>query len=519
MNKVISGIIISLALLVSACHTKTDNKDEAAFKPRFHFSAATAWTGEPTGLVYNDGTYHLFYQYNPSSDMFGNIHWGHAVSTDLLQWQILPVSFAPDSRGYLNSGSVVADTGNTSGFAPDGKSPFIAFYTCNNPDWAQTVSMAYSLDEGLSWTQCDEIRLSDDKELTFRNPHVSRSDLYNEWIMTVSVGASVRFYSSSDCRKWTYKSEFKAPGIRGGNWEGSDLFPLKTEGSDATKWVLLVNMESGSADGSPATRYFVGDFDGTTFQPTQTKELWLDYGKDQYAASTFNGLPEGERIGLGWMNCWEYANLLPTSGWRGNMTFPRKLSLVQEGKHYLLTSLPVENLKQCEKDMYSIPPAKLSEENMIAGDFPYPDESFAIRLTFDTKDNLAIWRARDYGIRLKTKSGKTLSIGYQNELSYYYINRNGLEKEPFAEGFGRLMGATYRPGAATSDWYILFDRNSIELFADGGRIAMTALCYPDEAFDTFQLFAEAGNIALLEGSITMLSSSGQGKKIVSSARN
>lgn len=268
--------------------------------------------------------------------------------------------------------------------------------------------------------------------------------------------------------------------------------------------MLLVNMENGPAGGSPATRYFIGDFDGTTFSVTQTKELWLDYGKDNYAGSTFNNCPERNRIWLGWMNCWEYANLLPTTGWRGSMTFPRNLTLVKEGKHYVLASVPVSSLKEFCKEEYSIKPVKLSDEKRMKASVPYPGKSFIIQLKFDDKDNMAIWRAGEYGISLMTKSGKKLSIGYQNELSYYYIDREGLEKETFSDTFGQLMGATYRSEAPITDWYILFDRNSIELFADGGRTAMTALCYPDEEFSSFEIYAKSGSINLLDASIVEL---------------
>lgn len=490
---VLFGIIAILLMALYTCQSdKVMEKDR--YIPQLHFTVGSGWTGQPAGLVYDDGEYHLFYEYNPSDAMYGNIHWGHSVSRDLVEWQLLPVALSPDSAGFLNSGSVVADRQNTSGLGVGEEAPFIAFYTYHTSDEEPFVAMAYSLDKGRSWQKWGNPLLSPEKEQSLQSPHVGWCEEYGKWIMTVLTGSSLFFYGSANCKQWDFMSDFHYPEKHGSQWEGSDFFPLPVEGTAQVKWVLLVNMGNGPAEGAPATRYFIGDFDGTTFQITQTKELWLDYGKDNYAGSTFNGLPMGNRIAIGWMNCWEYANLLPTDGWRGSMTFPRSLSLVKEGKHYVLSSAPVTSLEAFSGKKYAIAskPVKLSSKPCI------------ISMKFDNKDNMAIWRARDYGICLLTKSGKRLSIGYQNELIYYYINRSGLETESFSDTFGQLMGATYRSEGVVSDWQILVDRSSVELFADGGRIAMTALCYPDEAFSSLEFYSESGNITLLEASVTEL---------------
>lgn len=503
MNKtVFSGIAILMIVFLSACRQKGSNTETQPL-PSYHFTAGTGWTGEPAGLVYADGDYHLFYQHNPTDDKYGNIHWGHAISRDLLHWQIMPVALSPDSSGYLRSGSVIADTQNTSGLSTGKSIPFIAFYTYNDPAQEQEIACAYSTDKGATWTKLSSFTLSDCNGFALRNPHVSWNNEYQQWLMTVSIGPAIRFYTSPDCKQWTYRSEFKDM-TASGNWEGSDFFPLKIEGEDTTKWVLLINMENGPAGGAPATRYFIGDFDGTSFRISQTKELWLDYGKDHYAFSTFNGLPDNQRIGMGWMNDWEYANLLPASGWCGNMTLPRRIKLVREGTHCVLANAPLEELEKYRKDSCPIESGKLSDEKRIKGNYPYPGKPVLLKLKFDNTDHRAIWRARNYGIRLKTKSGRELSIGYQNELSYYYIDRSNWTTQHPTYGFQQLMGATYYSEADTSDWSILFDRNSVELFASGGKIAMTALRYPMEEFCSYELFADSGSVTLLEGSINEL---------------
>lgn len=502
---VLSEMAMILLLLLSACKAGSD-RDGNRYLPLFHFSAGSGWTGEPAGILYDEGEYHLFYQYNPSEAIYGHIHWGHVVSKDLVQWQILPVALSPDTSGYPDSGSMIVDEHNTSGLGTHDNAPFIAFYTSRSSDAKQSVAMAYSLDKGVSWIKGDRLLLSEDHDGSLRYPHVSWSDEFDEWIMTVSTGSSISFYTSGDCKHWEYKSDFQYPERNASTWEGSDFFPLQVEGSTAKKWVLLVNMGNGPAEGAPSTRCFIGDFDGTSFRITQTKELWLDYGKDNYAGTTINNLPADKRIWMGWMNCWEYANLLPTSGWRGSMTFPRRLSLVKEGKHYVLSSALVPFLEGYSKKVHSVAsaPVTLSGEKKMKYDLPSPGKPFLLRLRFDNRDNRVIWRARNYGVSLRTKSGKKLSIGYQNELSYYYIDRSGLEKEPFSDTFGRLMGASYRSEDSISDWCILVDKSSIELVADKGRIALTALCYPEEAFSSLEVYSEAGTVTLLEASVTEL---------------
>lgn len=502
MSKRILSGIVGLMCLLSGCRKAVNV--ETNHIPLFHFTTVMNWTGEPAGLVYDDELYHLFYQYNPSGNVFGNIHWGHAVSRDLFRWQRDSIALFPDSLGYLKSGSVVVDKENTSGFGSEMERPFLAFYTYANPDLSKTLFSAYSLDKGRTWIKQGEIDLPNPVECDLRNPHVSWYEEYGRWIMTVSSGSSVLFYASSDCKEWHFLSEFKDATSQGANWEGTDFFPMKVQGKEIKKWVLLVNMENGLGNGTPSTCYYIGDFDGTSFQITQTKELWLDYGKDNYAGSTFSGLNGDDRIFLGWMSCWEYANLLPTSVGRGNMIIPRRLGLVEEGRHYMLASVIPSGLSAFYADSCLVGPVKLSDENGLRKEFPYPGESFVMRLNFDNSDNRAIWKADNYGIRLKTRSGKVLTIGYQNELSYYYIDRSGLEIEPSVEGFEQLMGAGYRSETPVSDWLILFDQNSIELFASGGRVAMTSLCYPDDEFTTFELYAESGAVNLLKASIIQL---------------
>lgn len=518
MNRTITfGIRCSTILLIFsllACSKKERSNDER-FRPLLHFSAEKNWTGEPSGFLYENGEYHLFYSYNPDQPVLGNIHWGHAVSSDLLHWKSAPVALAPDPSGQIYPGSVISDPDNTSGLGSAAAPAWLAFYTYHNrdktPETGQTVALSYSTDQGMSWKKQAVPILTSDNETPFRNPHVSWNDVCGQWLMTVSTGSTIQLYTSPDCLQWSFLSEFGHDIYTEGGWESSNLFPLQIADSDSTqatsssaKWVLLVSMSGGPAGGAPATRYFVGNFDGKEFKPTQVQELWADYGKDCYAATTCNNAPGNRRIMLGWMNSWDYANLTPTQTRRGSTTLPRELSLVPEGRYYLLTSSPVKELNKRYGDTDSITDIKLSGEKPLFSNKRFPTSPFVIRLSFDNSNRHAIWTARDYGIRLKTRSGKSLSIGYKADMNYFYTDRSGLITPPFSDSFEQPTGAIYTFHNPVSDWFILADRGSVELFACDGRIAMTSLCYPDEDFDSLELFAESGTITVVKASVTEL---------------
>lgn len=505
-KRIIWNVIVCFCCLLSCT---PDKGHDDKYSPLIHFSAFENWTGEPAGLLYENGEYHLFYQYNPEQPVLGNIHWGHAVSRDLLHWEQLPVAISPDVSGQIYPGSVISDLNNTSGLASGSEPLWIAFYTYHNPDKGMNpgrrIALAYSTDKGLSWKKhATPVIESNDDEMVFRNPHVSWDQQNNRWLMTVSVGSEIRLYSSPDCLQWSLLSEFRTEQYTEGGWESSDLFPLSMAGSDSCKWVLLVSMSGGPAGGAPAVRYFIGDFDGKTFTSTQTQELWTDYGKDNYAGMTCYDSSSGRRILISWMNSWEYANLAPAATRRGRMTFPRVLSLVPEGRYYLLTSSPVQELTSLYDVADSVENIKVANERIEPANGILPSAPFVVRLSFDNSGRHAIWAARDYGIRMKTKSGKSLAIGYKADMNYFYVDRGGLTAQPFSDSFEQQTGATYTFPDPVSDWFILADNGSVELFACGNRIAMTSLCYPDEAFDSFELYAESGTVQVLNVSVIEL---------------
>ncbi|MCX5366763.1 GH32 C-terminal domain-containing protein [Streptomyces sp. NBC_00124] len=239
------------------------------YRPQFHFTPDKNWMNDPNGLVYFKGEYHLFYQYNPGGNSWGDMSWGHAVSKDLVHWKELPLALSHDDNEMVFSGSAVVDRDNTTGFGTKKNPAMVAIYTSAYKNGGkQAQSLAYSTDRGRTWTKYQGNPVIDIGSKDFRDPKVQWYAPTKSWLMTVSMSAEhkVRFYSSKNLKDWKLQSEFGPAGATGGVWECPDLFPLAVDGDKKKiKWVLVVNINPGGIAGGSAAQYFVGDFDGKKF--------------------------------------------------------------------------------------------------------------------------------------------------------------------------------------------------------------------------------------------------------------
>lgn len=239
------------------------------YRPQFHFTPEKNWMNDPNGLVYYEGEYHLFYQYNPNGNSWGDMSWGHAVSEDLVHWEELPLALSHDDNEMVFSGSAVVDRDNTTGFGTKENPAMVAVYTSLAKDTGiQSQSLAYSTDRGRTWTKYQGNPVLDIGSREFRDPKVQWYAPTQSWLMTVSLSTEhkVRFYSSKNLKDWSLESEFGPAGATGGVWECPDLFPLAIDGDKKKiKWVLVVNINPGGIAGGSAAQYFVGDFDGKKF--------------------------------------------------------------------------------------------------------------------------------------------------------------------------------------------------------------------------------------------------------------
>ncbi|MEM9134814.1 MAG: glycoside hydrolase family 32 protein [Actinomycetota bacterium] len=312
-------------------------------RPSLHFTPPANWMNDPNGLVEVDGTYHLFYQHNPDGVGWGNLHWGHATSQDLLTWDHRPVAILPDEVGQAFSGSIVVDHDDTAGFGPGA---LVAAYT-QHLDGLQRQSIAHSLD-GDTWTPYPGNPVIEGSTDTadFRDPKVLRhtSPTGEWWTMVLAVGTEVWLYRSDDLRAWERTSTLAVPTP----WPGAivevpELVAVPVEGSDELVWVLIVSFippaEPGRGTRSVPgrVRWLPVTFDGLRLAPRgdATDSLILDGGRDFYAAMAWAGDDERPPIVIGWMD--ERALGLDEEhlGWCGRQSLPRALSLVaaEDGPH------------------------------------------------------------------------------------------------------------------------------------------------------------------------------------------
>jgi fructan beta-fructosidase len=466
------GVLMLIVFITLNCICKAQDSPPKTYKeqyrPQIHFSPKEHWTNDPNGMVYFNHTYHLFYQYYPKASIWGPMHWGHATSTDLIHWKERPIALYPDSLGYIFSGSAVVDSNNTSGFGKNGKMPLVAIFTHHDPkgekeggDKFQNQSLAYSLDNGNTWTKYKgNPALRNPGIKDFRDPKVMWYAKEKKWVMTLATKDHITFYSAPNLKNWKKESEFGLEiGAHGGVWECPDLFPLKLNGK--TYWVLIVNINPGGPNGGSATQYFVGQFDGNKFTPVDTKTRWLDYGPDEYAGITW-GNTGSRKIFLGWMSNWQYANQVPTEKWRNAMTIPRDITLKKVNGELLLASVPVGELKGIASGLATAVKTKLPAQSLL---------------------KMSTASLNDYAITLSNDAGEELVIGYDKKANQYYIDRTKAGKVDFQHDFkGRFVAPRFATTNA-SDLTLVIDGTSVELFADNGLTTMTTIFFPNKPFD------------------------------------
>jgi fructan beta-fructosidase len=456
------------------------------YRPQLHFSPQAHWMNDPNGMVYNEGIYHLFFQYYPGATVWGPMHWGHATSSDLVHWQEQPIALYPDSLGFIFSGSAVVDKNNTSGFGKNGIAPLVAIYTSHDTARAhagsnENESIAYSLDNGKTWTKYSGNPVVKNPGIRdFRDPKVSWNEQTKRWIMTLATKDRITFFSSPNLRQWTKESEFgETLGAHGGVWECPDLFPLDYQGQK--EWVLVVNINPGGPNGGSATQYFTGNFDGHTFTPDDTTTKWLDYGPDEYAGITWSNTGD-RKIFLGWMSNWEYANVVPTQKWRSAMTVPRELGIEKINHQFRVTSQPVKELNAIAKSMSTLTDVKASDYS-VAG---------TAKLTTPYQLSLTTDAVKDCSITFSNADGEQLIVGYDKAANQYYIDRTRAGESSFKQSFAARAVAPRFAQGNTLQLTLIMDAASIELFADGGLTTMTTIFFPKSLLNQIHLQSSDG---------------------------
>ncbi|MGX1160775.1 levanase/fructan beta-fructosidase [Arthrobacter sp. SLBN-100] len=474
------------------------------FRPEWHYTAERNWLNDPNGLVYLNGTYHLFYQHNPFGTDWGNMSWGHATSRDLLHWEEQPVAIACDEHEAIFSGSAVYDEHNTSGFGTADTSPLVAIYTSAYSDASplagrQAQSLAYSLDEGLTWTKHQGNPVLDRASADFRDPKVFWYDgaAGSYWVMAAveAVQRQVVLYKSADLKAWEHLSTFGPANATGGVWECPDLFELSVDGDpEDRKWVLIVNINPGGVAGGSAGQYFLGAFDGVEFrsESTVTEGLqrddlrmrdyrWLDWGRDYYAAVSFSNVPDGRRIMIGWMNNWDYAGSTPTAGWRSAMSLPREVSLGRVDGQVVLRQEAVDPFSGPASPSFQLGPQPLAH-----GTLELPVTAAVARVDVEFEPGTAA----SVGLVLKADGAERTLLTYDAAEGTLRLDRRESGNVGFHETFPSVetVAVPLREGRLRLRLYL--DRCSVEVFAQDGLATITDLVFPAEASTALAVFAE-----------------------------
>lgn len=430
-----------------------DTANREKYRPVYHHTPAWGWMNDPNGMFYKDGVWHLYFQYNPYGSQWENMTWGHSTSTDLIHWTFQGAPIEADAWGTIFSGSAVVDHNNTAGF---GNGAVVAMYTSAGEN--QTQSIAYSNDNGQTFTKYDGNPVLTSNTPDYRDPHVFWNEDIKRWNMIMAEGQHMDIYSSADLKEWKLESQFGAEyGNHGGVWECPDLMKMKVRGTDQYKWMLLCNINPGGPFGGSATQYFVGQFDGHKFTCESAPEVtkWMDYGKDHYATVTFDNAPDGRRVAMAWMSNWQYANQVPTMQYRSANSVPRDLDLYEyQGQTYCgVTPSP---------ELAAARPKKATKTL-----------TEACEMVVTLKGNATITLAND--------KGEQVVMTYDEKSRTFAMDRTKSGQKEFSDDFAALTVAPVH--GKMSQLRLFIDRSSIEAFDADGKMAMTNLVFPTKPYN------------------------------------
>ena len=431
-----------------------DVTNREKYRPVYHHTPQWGWMNDPNGLFYKDGVWHLYFQYNPYGSQWENMTWGHSTSKDLVHWVHQGNAISPDALGTIFSGSAIVDKNNTSGL---GKGTVVAMYTSAGK--SQTQSLAYSTDDGKTFTKYANNPVITAEVPDFRDPHMFWNEDIHAWNLILAAGQEMNIYSSKDLKNWTFESAFGLGyGNHDGVWECPDLMKLPVNGTGEEKWLLICNINPGGPFGGSATQYFVGSFDGHKFtcesKPDVTK--WMDYGKDHYATVTFDNAPDNRRVAIAWMSNWQYANQVPTMQYRSANSVPRDLGLFTDAGETYVSVVPSKELLALRGD----------KTNRL---------SAACELVVDIKS-----QSKPTVITLSNARDEQVVMTYNPKDCTFSMDRTQSGNTGFSDMF---KAKTIAPTHGTiRQLRIFIDKCSIEAFDTAGKMAMTNLVFPTEPY-------------------------------------
>lgn len=470
----------------------SDQDYDEKYRLQFHYSVQNGWSNDPNGLIFSNGIYHLYYQYYPNDKIFGPMHWGHAQSTDLIHWETQPIAIYPYDDGVIYSGCCILDTANITGITPKTSTevPIIAIYTIHSENNTESQGMAYSFDNGLTFTQyIGNPIIRNRGSPDFRDPNIFFRN--GTFYMILAVNDRLQFFSSQTIIDWKYESDFGISpnqGDKNGVWECPSLVQLKDEqGNQHDVLILSLNYDQLYTG---QMQYFIGEFNGSTFNSYDTtRVLRVDSGFDNYAGIPYHNDPLGRVIVIGWMSNWIYAHEIPTSNWRGQMTIPRELALQSiDGLLYLIQR-PIDALNTLidTTRMWSLTtPVEISGIQTI---------DLTSQIPFKIHSMLTL----EYSIDIQNAANGTVELQFGNEIGefvrfFYMVNETiyGLDRRnsgeiSFNSKFAERIGHAKRINKSQLlTGRIVLDTASIEIFADNGLNTFSGLFFSTQPYDKIQ---------------------------------
>lgn len=454
------------------------------YRPIYHFSPDFGWTNDPNGMTYFDGEYHLAYQTNPYGTRHFNMHWGNAISEDLVHWKNLPFIVAPDSLGAIYSGSAIVDVENTSGF---GENAIIGMYTSAQRR-IQRQSIAYSIDRGRTFTKFEgNPVITDLDKRNFRDPKLIS---YNGgWIVCIAAGDVIDFYGSKDLKIWTKLSDFgKGIGSHDGVWECPDFLKFNVDGEE--KWVLLVSINPGGPNGGSVTQYFIGDFDGIKFTSDSLPyPLWIDEGTDNYAGVTFSNTG-CRHIFLGWMSNWLYSNDVPTKYFRNAMTIARDLELRDNGEHLFLASVPSPEIYTARVSDREVTVALEDGKFVVEEILPENDGAYEINFRVDCASE------RHFSLKLYNGKGEEMVFTFDFDALTVTLDRSNSGIVDFKDRYANDSIVGHFIKRDNYNIQLFVDRHSTELFVNDGDMTFTNTMFPTEIYNSLELTVSSARTAV-----------------------
>lgn len=452
-------------------------------RPRDHFTPRRGWLNDPNGLVHHDGEWHLFFQHRPDALVHGPMSWGHAVSRDLLDWTELPVALSATETEHMWSGSVVHDSGNTSGLGAGATGPLVALHTSVDPvGLGQAQSLAWSTDRGRTWTAYAGNPVLDIGSTAFRDPQVLRHG--DGWLMVLVLAdeRTVELYRSPDLLHWEHASSFGPAGSGEGVWECPALVRVPIEGTDETAVVLLVSVLGGAPSGGSGMQYFVGELHGEQFRAMQDA-MWLDHGADCYAAVSYSGAPRPEPVVQGWMSNWAYAEVVPATDYRGSMTLARRLSLRRRGDRLALVQRPVVRAGEVVHAVADV---------VLSGTTVPPVTGRSLRVVAEVDAGTA----DRFGMHVRVGADERTTVWVDPLSRTVGLDRRTSGDVGFHPAFAAVHTAPLPPGDGPVRLEVVVDVSSVEVFVGDGEVVLTDLVFPAPASAGLAVFADGGTAHL-----------------------